>query len=75
VGRGLVFGRGSCSRVRNFVSFCELGTAPTFLTSALDGGEWSASRAGSFILEERAPVPIGYEAGWFPEPIWTLWRR
>jgi hypothetical protein len=19
-------------------------------------------------------VPIGYEAGWAPEPIWTLWR-
>jgi hypothetical protein len=21
------------------------------------------------------PTPIGYEAGWVPEPVWTLWRR
>jgi hypothetical protein len=26
-----------------------------FLTSALDGGEWSASRLGRFIPGERAP--------------------
>jgi len=25
------------------------------LTSALDGGEWSASRPGRFALRERAP--------------------
>jgi hypothetical protein len=33
-----------------------------FLISALDGGEWSASRHGRFTLEKRAPptVPIGY---------------
>jgi hypothetical protein len=27
-----------------------------YLTSALDGGEWSASRPGRFIPRERAPV-------------------
>jgi hypothetical protein len=21
------------------------------------------------------PVPIGYEAGWPPESVWTLWRK
>jgi hypothetical protein len=26
-----------------------------FLTSELDGGEWSASRSGHFTLKERAP--------------------
>jgi len=26
-----------------------------FLTSALDGGEWSASRSGSFTPKESAP--------------------
>jgi hypothetical protein len=31
------------------------GIAPPFLTSALDGGEWSASRLGHFIPGERAP--------------------
>jgi hypothetical protein len=23
--------------------------------------------------EEELPAPIGYEAGWAPEPVWTLW--
>jgi hypothetical protein len=23
----------------------------------------------------HAPVPIGYEAGWAPKPVWTLWRE
>jgi len=31
------------------------GIAPAFLTSTLDGGEWSASRPGRFTLRERAP--------------------
>jgi hypothetical protein len=30
-----------------------------FLTSVLDGGDWSASPPGRFNPEERAPVPIG----------------
>jgi hypothetical protein len=29
--------------------------APGILTSSLNGGEWSASRSGHFILGERAP--------------------
>jgi hypothetical protein len=33
------------------------------LTSALDGGEWSASRPGRFTLRERAPV-IHWIGGW-----------
>jgi hypothetical protein len=33
--------------------------APPFLTSALDGGEWSASRHGRFNPEKIATVPIG----------------
>jgi hypothetical protein len=28
---------------------------PPFLTSVLDGGEWSASRPGRFTSGERAP--------------------
>jgi hypothetical protein len=31
------------------------GIALPFLTSALDKGEWSASRSGSFTVGERAP--------------------
>jgi hypothetical protein len=30
------------------------------LTSALDGGEWSALRPGHFIPRERAPGPQGW---------------
>jgi hypothetical protein len=43
-----------------------------FLTSALAGGEWSASR---FTSGERAPGThrIG---GWVgPVPVWTTWKR
>jgi hypothetical protein len=39
----------------------------TFSTSALNGGEWSASRLGRAL----APVPIIQEAGWTPELVWT----
>jgi hypothetical protein len=37
-----------------------------FLTSTLDGDEWSASRPGSFTPGDAAPVPIVLEAGWAP---------
>jgi hypothetical protein len=38
---------------------------PPFLTSALDGGEWSASRPGRFTPEERAPDThwLGHQVG------------
>jgi hypothetical protein len=52
------------------------GIDAAFLTSALDGGERSASHPGRFTPGERAlPVFIGYKAGWPPESVWTLWRR
>jgi hypothetical protein len=37
--------------------------APLFLTSALDGGEWSSSRSGRFTSGERAPGTHSIE-GW-----------
>jgi hypothetical protein len=44
----------------------------SFFTSALDGGEWSASRPGRTLPPGKgAPVPIVQEAGWAPEPVWT----
>jgi hypothetical protein len=47
-------------------SFC------SYLTSALDGGEWSASRpVRAFPPGKEFPAPIGQEAGWAPEPVWT----
>jgi hypothetical protein len=26
-------------------------------------------------LRLSAALPTGYEAGWAPDPVWTLWRR
>jgi hypothetical protein len=44
----------------------------SFTTSAVDGGEWSASRPGRALPPgKRPPVPIVQEAGWVPEPVWT----
>jgi hypothetical protein len=44
----------------------------SFLTSALDGGEWSASRPGRALPPGKdPPVPIEQEDGWAPEPVWT----
>jgi hypothetical protein len=41
-------------------------------TSALDEGEWSASRSGHALPPGKGPpVPIGQEAGWASEPVWT----
>jgi hypothetical protein len=44
----------------------------SFLTSALEGGEWSASPPGRALPPGKEPsVPIVQEAGWVPEPVWT----
>jgi hypothetical protein len=44
----------------------------SFLTSALEGGEWSASRPGRALPPgKEPPVPTVQEAGWAPEPVWT----
>jgi hypothetical protein len=44
----------------------------SFLDSALDGGEWSASRPGRALAPGKGPpVPIVQVAGWAPEPVWT----
>jgi hypothetical protein len=40
--------------------------------SALDEGEWSASRSGSVLRPGKGPpVPIVQEDGWASEPVWT----
>jgi hypothetical protein len=40
----------------------------SFTASALDGCEWLVSRPGRSL----PTVPIGEEAGWAPDPVWTL---
>jgi hypothetical protein len=44
----------------------------SFLTSELDGGEWSAScPSNALALGKGHPVPIVWEAGLALEPVWT----
>jgi hypothetical protein len=44
----------------------------SFTTSALDDGEWSASRLRRPLPPGKGPpVPTVLEAGWAPEPVWT----
>jgi hypothetical protein len=44
----------------------------SFMTSALDGDQWSVSLPGRALPQgKEPPVPIGNEAGWAPEPVWT----
>jgi hypothetical protein len=45
----------------------------SFSTLALDGAEWSASRPCRALPPGKGPpVPIVQEAGWAPEPVWTV---
>ena len=46
----------------------------SFLTSALDGDEWSTSRRGRFTPGEIALVTIEWKAGWATMPVWTFCR-
>ena len=46
--------------------------APLILLSAVEGGEQSASHSSHFMIGEEAPVPIQQEAGWAPQPVWTI---
>jgi hypothetical protein len=44
----------------------------SLLTSVVDGVEWSASRPSRALAPEKgSPVPIGQEAGWASELVWT----
>jgi hypothetical protein len=50
------------------------GIAPPFLTSALDGDEWSSITLLSlYPRRKRLRYPLA--AGWVREPVWTLWSR
>ena len=41
------------------------------MTTALEGGEGSASRPRPLFTPGKDPVPIVQEAGWAPGPVWT----
>jgi hypothetical protein len=50
----------------------EKDSSYSFLTSALDGGEWSASSPGHALASRKGPpVRTVQESGWATESIWT----
>ena len=56
-------------------SECIAPIAPFILISALDGGEWLASRPERFTQADTAPpIPIEWDFGRAPEPVWMLLR-
>jgi len=44
------------------------------LTSKIDGGSQLQAPA-ALPQEKKRSVPTTQEAGWTPEPVWTLWGR
>jgi len=42
-----------------------------FWISFLCGGEWSFSCSSHFTPRERALIPVGQDARWAPETVWT----
>jgi len=63
------------STTRRHTGTAEIQQLHAFLTSALDGGEWSASRSSRFIPVERTLVPTKQGMRWDPQPVSTFWRR
>jgi len=41
------------------------------MTTALEGGDVSASRPGRSLTPGKDTVPIVQETGWAPGPVWT----
>jgi hypothetical protein len=46
-----------------------------FLYFALKGSEWSVDATDVILPVKEPTVPIGQEAGWASQPVWTRWRR
>jgi len=44
-----------------------------FLTSALKGGDWSASRFGRLTIKEVGTDTLWIPNWWAPESVWTWW--
>jgi hypothetical protein len=51
------------------------GILHLFLFSEIDRDEWLASRPNALFLRKWLSVPIGQEAKWGPEAVWSLFRR
>jgi hypothetical protein len=47
----------------------------SFLTSAVDRGEWSPSLPGRLTPGERRSEPTEIVAGWALQVVWAFWRR
>jgi hypothetical protein len=47
----------------------------SFLTLGIDSDEWSGSEFGRFSPGKVLFIPMEQDIEWFPEQVWTLWRR
>jgi hypothetical protein len=54
---------------------CIWAQLQSFLISAVDGGEWPASRLGCFNPGEGTLVPTQHLDGWAPEPVCIFSRH
>ena len=46
----------------------------SFLTSVLDGGEWSISCPAALCLGKQPLAHTEQKAEWTPEAVWAFWR-
>jgi len=58
----------------NLISHSWSLALPT-LTSAIDGGQWQASRPGRFTLRSESRYPLQRRLVVHPGPFWTIWRK
>ena len=56
-----------------FFTFRDFSELHSFLTSAIDGDEWSASHPRP-LYPRKKKTGAGYEAGYRPEPLERLWE-
>jgi hypothetical protein len=56
-------------------AYGEEEVTPKFLTSAPDGIQWWASLPDRFTPRKEPLAPIGEDAQWDPERVWTLWYK
>jgi len=45
----------------------------SLITSGLDRGKWQF-HTSTDLPQGKSSIFMGYEAGWDPKPVWTLWR-